>query len=71
MQFIKHSPSLPGPKPMEIQRRTQPRDNYVSFVSMCSPVPAFDRKENRIIAVRALQNIAERVKLYVEYSFEY
>lgn len=55
----------------EIQIRTQPRKNNVSFMQMSSSGSASELKEYRMIAIEAMQNIDLGEEFYIDYGSEY
>lgn len=67
MQFIYSSRYLPGAEFTEIQLSTQPRDNNVFFVQMCSLDSVSKQKNYRLIVVRALVNLDIGKELYIDW----
>lgn len=71
MQSITDRCYLPGDKSTEVQRRTQPRKNSVTFVQISSPDSASELKNNWVIAVKTHRNIDTGEKLYLKHGSEY
>lgn len=70
-RLINHNRYLPRGRSTEIECRTQPQENDVSFVRLSFPDSAFKLNEYRIIAVVALGSMYIREELYMNYGFEY
>lgn len=71
MRFINSSHYIPEDNSTEIQRRTQPRENNVSFLQMSSHDSASETKNYWITAVNALRNIDIVEELYINNGSEH
>lgn len=71
MRIFNDSRCLGGNKFMKIQGRTQPRENIVPFVQLPSFERAFELKDYRIAAIKALRNTEVEEELYIIYGSEY